>query len=404
MELAAFLEHVLSDVVPLDELDLTLLDAHGCVLARDVAGVDALPAFDVVQYDGYAVRLADVTAASDGAPVQLSVLGTVGPGAAGGYSVQSGMAVRVQAGAAAPANTETVVPTAWTDGGMPTVAVRRATAANSGIVRAGSQLAAGATALTAGTILRSAQIGLLAAVGVARAAMQPKPRVVVLASGPEFVSPGSPRVLGEVYDANSLALTTAALEAGALAYRVGVVPDDPQLLLDALEDQLVRADCVITTVGPSARSQQALNAVITRLGAVRSERLDIEPGGMVTYGRIGFDKTPYFGLPGDPTAALLTFELVVRPALRRMLGSDQLHRPLVRAVLQSPVRSSSGLRSYVPARLDVQDNVYVVTPTGAPSHLASYGQANALIVVEPDATDVAAGTSVTALLLERRNS
>jgi len=226
---------------------------------------------------------------------------------------------------------------------------------------------------------------------------------VVLASGPEFVQPGSVRASGELYDANSLTLTTAALEAGALAYRVGLVPDDPKLLLDALEDQLVRADCVISTVGQSARSQHALTEVVKRLGTVRTERLDIEPGGSVSYGRIGFDNTPYFGLPGDAATALIAFELVVRPALRRMLGSTQVQRPVVRARLTTALRSSAGVRSYVPAWLDVHDNVYVITPTGSPSHIASYGRANALVVVDPDTAEVPEGTAVTALLLERRN-
>ncbi|MCU1677497.1 MAG: molybdopterin molybdochelatase, partial [Frankiales bacterium] len=293
--------------------------------------------------------------------------------------------------------------TSWTDGGVSSVVVSRPTAPGSGIHKVGSELAAGAVALTAGTYLRSAQIGLLAAAGVSRAVMHPRPRVVVLASGPEFVQPGATRRSGELYDANSLSLTTAALEAGALAYRVGLVPDDRRQLLDALEDQLVRADLVLSTVGLSASSQQTLTGVVEQLGAVRTEQIAMEPGGVVTYGRIGFDDTPYFGLPGDPAAALVAFEVIVRPALRRMLGSTQVQRPLVRARLTAAVRSSPGVRSYAPAFLDVRDNVYVIEPTGPAAQLASYGRANALIVIEPELTEVAEGTAVTALLLERRN-
>ena len=402
IDIQDFADFVLADVTALPELELTLLDAHGSVLARDVSAVEPLPAFDRVSYDGYAVRMSDITPAVSGSAVRLHVVGTVDPGASTGYSVQEGMAVRVRAGSAAPPGSESVVPTSWTDDGSVTVEITRPTADGSGIQRAGSELAAGAIALSAGTYLRSAQIGLLAAVGVARAVMHPRPRVVVLASGSEFVQPGAVRRLGELYDANSLSLTTAALEAGALAYRVGLVPEHTQLL-DTLEDQLVRADCVVATVGPSAASQQALHDVVRRLGTVRTERLAVEPGGSVTYGRIGLDETAYFGLPGDPASALVAFELLVRPALRRMLGSTQVQRPVVRARLTTGLRSSVGVRSYVPAWLDVRDNVYVIEPTGSPAQLASYGRANALIVLDAPTTEVREGETVTALLLERRN-
>jgi molybdopterin molybdotransferase len=403
MNVDNFVAHVLADVPPLDELDLTLLDAHGCVLVRDVVAAEPLPAFDRIAYDGFAVRSADIAAVATGTPVQLHVTGTVEPGTPAGFSVQPGMAVRVTAGAAAPGFTETVVPRAWTDDAAPMVTVHRATAAGSGVQRAGAEVAAGAVVLTAGTYLRSAQIGLLAAVGVARAVVRPKPRVVLLASGPDLVPLGAQRAAGQSYDANTLGLTTAATEAGALAYRVGIVPSDPHGLNDALEDQLVRADCVIATSGGSAAARTVLTEVLGRLGTVRTERLAIEPGGDVSYGRIGGDATPFVGLPGDPAAALVAFELVVRPMLRRMLGSDQVHRPAVRARLTAALRSTAGVRSYVPAWLDVRDNVYVITPTGAPSQIASYGRANALVVVDPDTTDVAEGATVTALLLERRN-
>ncbi|MCU1678296.1 MAG: molybdopterin molybdochelatase, partial [Frankiales bacterium] len=142
MDVDAFVEHVLADIPPLAELDLTLLDAHGCVLARDVLAAEALPSFDRVAYDGYAVRVADVAAAASGTPVRLPVFATVEPGASSGFSVKDGMAVRVRMGAAAPAGTETIVPTSWTDGGVSSVVVSRPTAPGSGIHKVGSELAA----------------------------------------------------------------------------------------------------------------------------------------------------------------------------------------------------------------------------------------------------------------------
>lgn len=397
-----FVEQVLADIGPLEPLDLTLLDAHGCVLAEDVRAGEALPPFDRVTYDGYAVRLADLAPLEAGRPVQLPVVGDVTPGAASGFSVQPGMAVRVQAGVALPTHGEAVVPTALTDGGVAAVQIRSAVGPGAGIQRSGADVAAGDVALSAGTYLRGAQIALLAAAGCSRAVVRPKPRVVVLSVGPELVEPGHQRGNEQVYDANSVSLTAAAMEAGAVAYRVGIVPDDPRQLLDALEDQLVRADCILTTVGRSERSQKVLTEVVRRLGEVRSDRIGIEPGGLVSYGRIGFDRTPYFGLPGDPVGAMVAFEVLVRPVLRRMLGSVQVHRPVVRARITQAARSRPDALTYLPAWLDVRDNAYVVTPTGAADTIAAYGRANALVVLDAGAGEVAEGAPVTVMLLERR--
>jgi molybdopterin molybdotransferase len=398
------LADVLGVVRPLGELELTLLDAHGTVLAEDVTSPLPLPHFDNSAMDGYAVRRADVAEAGPDNPAVLHVVGDVAAGSAGNYTVQPGLCVRIMTGAPLPVGADAVVPVEWTDGGVATVAIRRAPAPGQHIRRAGEDVTAGECVLAAGTHVGAPQLGLLAAVGRERVLARPRPRVVILSTGSELVDPGSQPGPGKIFDSNSYLLTGAVREAGAIAYRVGHVPDDPRLLLDTLEDQLIRADLVITSGGVSVGAYDVVKEVLSRMGTVRFVRVAMQPGLPQAFGTIGPEATPFFGLPGNPVSAYVSFEVFVRPALRRMLGVEPLERPQVRARTTQALRSPAGKRSYLRGRLSVQDGVYAVGPIGGQgSHLiADLAAANALIVVPEEVTEVAAGDAVTVSMLERR--
>jgi len=402
----AHLADVLAAVSPLSPLELTISDAHGCVLAEDVAAPFALPPFDNSAMDGYAVRAGDITAASDASPVTLPVVGDVAAGSSGVYTVQPGLCVRIMTGAPIPAGADSVVPLEWTDGGIAQVRISRAADVGAHIRRAGEELPAGTVVLKAGTHLGATQIGLLAAVGRDRVHARPRPRVVVISTGSELVDPGMPLSPGKIPDSNSTLLTAAAREAGAIAFRVGVVPDDPRVLLDTLEDQLIRADIVVTSGGVSVGAYDVVKESIGRLGEVRFERVAMQPGMPQGFGVIGPEKTPFFGLPGNPVSAYVSFEVFVRPALRRMLGVEPINRPTVRARLTAPVSSPPGKRGFARAQMRVEEGTYTVTPVGGSgSHLiASLAQANALVVVPEEATSLDTGDVVTTMLLERRHS
>jgi molybdopterin molybdotransferase len=402
----AHLEAVLSAVSPLSPLDLTLPDAHGCVLDEDVAATFPLPPFDNSAMDGYAVRSEDIATASPESPVQLPVVGDVAAGSSGPYTVQPGLCVRIMTGAPIPAGADAVVPVEWTDGGVASVSIRRSAAVGNHIRRAGEDAPVGTTVLTAGTHLGATQIGLLAAVGRERVSARPRPRVVVLSTGSELVDPGTALAPGKIPDANSTLLTTAAREAGAIAFRVGIVPDDPRLLLDTMEDQLIRADAVVTSGGISVGAYDVVKEAINRIGDVRFDRVAMQPGMPQSFGLIGPDRTPFFGLPGNPVSAYVSFEVFVRPALRRMLGVEPINRPTVRARLKSPLTSPKGKRSFARARLTVDKGTYTVDPVGGSgSHLiASLAGANALVVVPEQTTELAAGSAATVMLLERRQA
>ena len=400
------LGRILDAVTPLSPLDLTLADAHGCVLAEDIGAAFPLPPFDNSAMDGYAVRSDDIRSASESEPVVLPVVGDIAAGSSGPYTVQPGLCVRIMTGAPLPAGADAVIPVEWTDGGVAQVAIHRSAPAGAHIRRAGEDATAGTTVLTAGTHLGATQVGLLAAVGRDRVLARPRPRVVVLSTGSELVDPGAPLLPGKIPDSNSSLLTAAAQEAGGIAFRVGIVPDDPRQLLDTLEDQLIRADAVVTSGGVSVGAYDVVKEAIGRLGAVTFARVAMQPGMPQSFGLIGPDRTPFFGLPGNPVSAYVSFEVFVRPALRRMLGVEAINRPTIRAKLGAPVTSPPGKRTFARAQLTVDHGSYTVTPVGGGgSHLiASLAHANSLIVVPEKVTELDTGATVTVMLLERRQA
>ena len=400
------LADLLQGVEPIAPLQLQLLDAHGCMLAEDVVAGTDLPRFDNSSMDGYAVRVADVAAATADAPVQLPVVGDVAAGARSPYTVQPGMSVRIMTGAPMPPGAEAVIPVEWTDGGIATVTVRQAPDAGAYVRRRGEDVRSGQTVLEEGTRLGPGQLALLASVGRDRVMVRPRPRVVVLSTGSELVEPGQPIEPGQIHDANSYLLTTAAREAGALAFRVGIVPDDDRALMSAIEDQLIRADLVLTSGGVSVGAYDVVKEVLSRLGTVSFDTVAMQPGKPQGYGTVGPDATPILTLPGNPVSSYVSFEVFVRPVIRRMLGVEPLHRPVVRAVCQEAFGSPAGRRQYARGWLDVQDGRYVVKPVGgAGSHLVGdLAHANALIVVPEQVTQVPVGGTVEVMVLERRHA
>ena len=402
---ADHLSDILSVVRPLTPLDVQLLDAHGCVLVEDVVAPWPLPQFENSAMDGYAVRAEDVQAASEDEPVELPVVADIAAGETEVDAIGPGLAARIMTGAPVPVGADTVVPVEYTDGGTARVRITLAAQPGRHLRRVGEDVRAGETVLRGGTFLGAAQVGLLAAVGKDRVKVRPRPRVVVISTGSELVEPGLPVALGQITDSNSFTLTASAREAGAVAFRVAPVPDDETTLLGLIEDQLVRADVIVTSGGVSAGAYDVVKAVLSELGTVTFDRVAMQPGMPQGFGTIGDDATPIFTLPGNPVSAFVSFEVFVRPAIRKMLGVSRLHRPSVKAVLQSTLRSPEGKRQFARARWQpAPDGSYLVTPLGGQaSHmLADLAYANALVVVPEQVTEIAAGQVVDTVLLERR--
>jgi molybdopterin molybdotransferase len=230
----------------------------------------------------------------------------------------------------------------------------------------------------------------------------PQPRVVIISIGSELVEPGAPLSPGLVADSNGVTIAAAVQEAGAIAYRVGPLREDATTLLATLEDQLVRADLIVTTGGVSAGAYDTVKAVLSRLGTVDFTRVAIQPGMPQGHGTLGPEHTPIFTLPGNPVSAYVSFEVFVRPVIRRMLGHESIYRPVVRAVLVDPMPSPAGRRQFARAILSVEEGRYVVRPAGGHgAHmLGGLARANALVVVPEDVTEVKPGTAVAVLRLD----
>ena len=388
----------------LSPIDLQLLDAQGCVLAEDVVARTDLPVFDNSAMDGYAVHSRDIASASPATPVFLPVVGDVPAGSSSTQGLAPGTAVRIMTGAPLPSGADAVVQVELTDGGIAKVQINGAVPPGRHVRRGGDDVLTGDVVLSIGTRLGPRQIGLLAAIGRDRVLARPKPRVVVLSTGSELVEPGQPAAGGQIWDSNSFLITTAAREAGATAFRIGIVPDEPKQLLDAIEDQLIRADLVVTTGGVSVGAYDVVKEVMSRLGTVEFDRISMQPGMPQGRGVIGPDKTPIFTLPGNPVSAYVSFEVFVRPVIRQLLGAKTIFRPEVRAASLTGFTSPAGKRQFARGALGVEDGRYVVTPLdGQGSHrVRDLAYANSLIVVPEDVTEVPEGGTVKVMVMERR--
>jgi molybdopterin molybdotransferase len=399
------LADVLGAVRPLLPLPLPLADAHGCTLGEDVLATDPLPGFDNSAMDGYAVRLADVESATDSTPVTLPVVGDVAAGSNTGISIQPGFTARIMTGAPIPPGADAIVQLEWTDGGNKSVVITRAPRLGQHIRRAGDDLAEGALVLPTGTYLGAAQIGLLAASGRASIMCRPRPRVVIVSTGSELVDVGETPGVGQLPDSNSHMLTAACREAGAIAYRVGLVPDDPALLLETLEDHLIRADLLLTTGGVSVGAYDVVKEVLSRLGTVSFDKVAMQPGMPQGFGTLGAEQIPIITLPGNPVSAMVSFEVFVRPAIRRMLGADVLLRPQVTAEATEVLQSPEGRRSYLRGIVERLPNGRLTARLAGRqgSHqMAALAACNAFLIVPEDQTRVEVGKRVLAQLLERR--
>ena len=401
----AHLTAILDRIAPLHPIDLSLLEAHGCVLVEDVTAPTDLPAWDNSGMDGYAVRREDVASAAADNPVVLPVVGDIPAGSQVSHRVEPGQCVRIMTGAPVPEGADAIVPVEWTDGGTTNVMIRQAPGPGQHVRARGEDVRAGDVVIEAGTRLGPAHVGLLAAVGRSRALVRPRPRLVMISTGSELVEAGAVAGHGQVTDANGPGLTAAAREAGAVVFRVGIVPDEPRTLMDTIEDQLVRADLVVTTGGVSAGAYDVVKEVLGRLGTVEFGPVAMQPGKPQGFGTIGPDATPIFTLPGNPVSAYVSFEVFVRPAIRRMLGVEPLHRPQIPAVCTSALTSRPGVRQFLRGNLRTEGGRTVVDPApGQGSHLiAALAKANCLIVVPADVIEVAAGDEVRAMVLERRS-
>jgi len=396
----AYLSQILAAIRALPPVQLALADAEGCLLAEDVTAAVALPSFDNSGMDGYAVLAADTEGASAQAPVALPVAGEIAAGDTGAFALRPGTAIRIMTGARIPVGADAVIPVELTDGGSTRVLISRAVRAGSAVRYAGEDARQGEVLLPSGTRLKPMHIAVAASAGRGAVLVRPRPRVVALSTGNELTEPGTPLVPGQIWDSNSYMIAAAAREAGAIAFRHAIVPDDPAGILPALQEQLRRADLLITTGGVSMGGEHdVVKAALSSLGTVTFRKVAMQPGMPQGFGTVGDNQVPIFTLPGNPVSAYVSFQLFVRPALGALQGDPGGHLPAVRATLAGSVRSPAGRRSYLRGTLSA-DNMQVTPLSGQGSHqIAALGKANALIIVPEGTESLAAGDEADVLVL-----
>lgn len=391
------LAQVLAQVQVLPELRQQLMEAVGLPLAEAIDAPVSLPGFDNSAMDGYAVRAEDVAGASASDPVELPVVGEIAAGRSGALALSPGTAVKIMTGAPVPAGADAVVPYEVTDRGVARVLISEPVGVGRHIRRAGEDVQAGDRLFEAGQVLGPRQIGLLAGVGRASVLTRPRPRVVIISTGSELREPGAPLGPDSVYDGNSFLLAAAVREAGAIAYRVGIVPDDPHTFREALEDQLVRADLVITSGGVSQGDHDVVKEALSGEEGMWFGPVAMQPGRPQGFGLIGEDRVPIFALPGNPVSAYVSFQVFVLPAIRRMLGREQIVAPRRTLRLAAPLKSPLGKRQFVRARVESDT---VVPVGGHGSHLlGDLAACDALIDVPSRDSELPAGSLVSVIEL-----
>ncbi|HEX5691672.1 MAG TPA: gephyrin-like molybdotransferase Glp [Roseiflexaceae bacterium] len=397
----AALERILAGCSPCEAIEIPAEDAAGQVLAEDVLAPHALPPFTNSGMDGFAVRVADLATASQTQPVALPAIGMSQAGGAPAPAVVPGTTVRVMTGAPLPEGAEAVVPIENVEEAANNhVRFFEPTKRGRHVRPAGEDVAAGQPAIPAGKLARPAEVGLLAALGIERVKVVRRPRIAIVSTGDELLRPGEPLAPGRIRDANGPALAAFVTEQGAVPLPLGIARDTHDELrakIDAARE--AKADLIITSAGASAGDFDIVRGLLAEEDALDVWRVNIKPGRPLLYGRVG--GIPLIGLPGNPAAALIVAELVVRPAIERMRGLPPLHRHTVQATLDAPQRGSER-RHYIRALVQWQDGSYraITRGIGAGSGaLTTLVRSNALLVIPEDTTELPTGSLVEAILL-----
>lgn len=427
---------------PLEPLEPMLTEAVGCVLAHDVHAPFDRPLVRVAACDGYAVKAQDFQQASRTKPQFGRVLGTIHTDATvNGYhatpTTKTGLfgrkaetpkpvtdmrmlpellgtdMYRVSAGAPLPDSADAVIDMAATDMGTQQVRVSAGVQRGDNIVDPGADVNANDVILRAGTVINARQVALLAGVGLLRVMVHPRPRVVIISVGDELIDPTNVSgewdkqrrrvtpTVGRVFDSNGHALTVAISDLGGETYRTHPVPDDATQLREVLMRERVRADAIIITGALSPGSAHTVRDVLTDIGQMRFDEVAMSPVDHVGYGT--FDHIPTFCLPADPVAALIGFEIFVRPVLLAMAGHSDLYRRSIKAHVDRGWSSPQGKRDFARVVLSTtQSGKSVATVLGDPAFtsLSLLAQSNALAVVPENVTQVRAGDQLYCMSLD----
>jgi molybdopterin molybdotransferase len=365
----------------------------GRVLADDMRAPAELPAFPSSAVDGFAVRAADAGAS-------LRIVGESAAGRPFAGELEPGTAARILTGGVVPDGADSVVMVedVRLDGGTVTVPPGLQPGAN--FHRPGADVRAGELVLTKGTQLGAAELGLAAALGFAELEVYRRPRVALMSTGDELVEVGNRPARGQITDSNRWALMAALREAGAGVTLLGIAPDEPSALRKLVVDALESADVLVTSGGVSVGTHDLVKPLLESLGTVHIGRVKLKPGKPFTFATLSQNRLA-FGLPGFPVSSLVTFEVFVRPALRKLQGFSRLQRPTLPVRLAYDARAAGDRTEYQRVTLRREGVELVAESTGSQSssRLLSLAGAHALVRVAPGDVGISSGTIVEAIIL-----
>ena len=405
------LARVLAAFAPLPAARVPLLDALGLVLAEDVvAGVD-VPPFRNSAMDGYAVRAVDTAGATDRDPVVLRLVGDLAAGAAPGDALAPGTAIRIMTGAAMPDGADAVVRFEETDetaygperaarAPRSTIGIRRPAKPWDNVRPAGEDIRRGKIALRRGCLLRPPELGLLASLNAVEVAVHRRPVVAILSTGDEVVDPGADLQPGQIRNSNSFTLAAMVKRFGGVPLMLGIARDR----LDDLQERLAagrHADLIVSSGGVSLGDYDMVKDVLHRQGQIEIWQVRMKPGKPLAFGTIG--GTPILGLPGNPVAAAVSFEVFGRPAMMTMLGRSEHRAPTIQATLTERLDNRGQRRHFVRARAEQgDDGSWTVRTAGEQGAgvLTSLVAANGLLVVPEELERVEPGAVLTVRMLD----
>ncbi len=398
---------ILSGINTLPDETVPLLEALGRVLAEPVVSEISLPPFANSSMDGFAVRSANLQFTSAEQPTFLRVVMDIPAGSSPEGNLNPGQAARIMTGAPLPQDADAVVPVEDTDQEWkagsnpplpPLIGVRKSVRPGDYVRPIGEDIQAGQTVLTAGTVIRAQELGALAALGHATVTVKRRPRVAILSSGDELIDVTETLAPGKIRDVNGYTLFGLIIANGGEPIRIPTAKDSLEDVRRRFQEALdFKPDLVISSAGVSVGTFDVVREIMDELGKIDFWRVNLRPGKPLAYGTLG--GVPFFGLPGNPVSAMVTFDVFVRPALLKMSGRPHA-APTVEATLREPL-TSDGRRSYIRVKLSRENEQWVAESTGTQSSgaLMSMVLADGLLVIPESVTEARAGEKFTVRLL-----
>ena len=408
-------ERILAVIERLPPEEKELADALGQVLVEDITSPVTIPPLDNTSMDGYAVRAADTSGASETTPVTLRVIGEVAAGYLFDGQVGPGTAVRIMTGAPIPPGADAIVPFEETDEppgrsfgsfakGRDSVGILKAAGPAANIRVAGEDVMQGSLVMRAGTELGAAQIGVLASLGDRTVSVYRRPVVAIISTGDELLELGQAHAPGKIYDANSYSIAALVQEAGGVPLRIGISRDTVEDLTAKIQDALKTCDLLITTAGVSRGDYDVVKDVLLREGEVDFWTVRMRPGKPLAFGSFEAPdgrRVPHIGLPGNPVSSMVTFELFGRAVIYKQAGRIGWERPMLRVIVEDRIVNSDGRRFLARGIVRQEEGRYVASLTGPQGSgiLTSMALANALVVCPEDVPSLEPGDEADALLL-----